>query len=213
LKAIDKYAKDISKKLDNMFPNLADPSPSSANITNVLDATNYNEFLKINAKDDSYYLERNLEPPRFQLYELARRLMIENYQTKNKNKPRPAIVKTEDLDDYMPIYGSTTQDELDYRLKMDLMHTTPEQRYQERKETYYFHKLYRDNGEYGCNPTQRPEICVPECRYYGETGRFEDSELIEEYKEAVALYNKYNAILEIEIRDDDSFCIKQVRSS
>jgi hypothetical protein len=52
-----------------------------------------------------------------------------------------------------------------------------------------------------------------ECRYYGETGRFEDSELIEEYKEAVALYNKYNAILEIEIRDDDSFCIKQVRSS
>jgi hypothetical protein len=211
LKAIDKYAKDISKKLDSMFPNLAPSTtnPSSAIPTNVLDATNYNQFLK-NVKDDNYYLERNLEPPRFELYKLARRLMIENYNTKNK-KPRPAIVKTEDLDDYMPIYGSTTQDELDYRLKMDLRHTTPEQRYQERRETYYFHKLYRDNGEYGCNPTMRPEICVPECRYYGETGRFEDDELVAEYKEAVALYEKYNAILEIKIQDDNSFYITQTR--
>lgn len=79
------------------------------------------------------------------------------------------------------------------------------------EETYYFHELYRDNGEYGCNPTMRPEICVPECRFYGETGRFEDDELVEEHKKAVELFNKHNAIIEIEIGDDDSFRIKQVR--
>ena len=31
----------------------------------------------------------------------------------------------------------------------------------------------------------RPEICVPECRYYGETGRFEDDELVAEHKKTV----------------------------
>jgi hypothetical protein len=184
-----------------MFLNLAS-NPSASPTTN-----NYNDLLK-NAKDDNYYLERNLEPPRFELYKKARRLMIDNNKTK---KPVPAIIKTEDLDDYMSVYDATTQDELDYKLKMDLMHTTPEQRYQDRKETYYFHELYRDNGEYGCNPTIRPEICVPACRYYNQTGRFEDDELVAEYREMVEFYNKHNAILEIEIRDDDSFCIKQIR--
>ena len=31
----------------------------------------------------------------------------------------------------------------------------------------------------------REEICVPECRYYEETGRFEDDELIAEHKEVL----------------------------
>jgi hypothetical protein len=57
----------------------------------------------------------------------------------------------------------------------------------------------------------RPEICVPECRYYNETGRFEDDELVEENKKMVEFYNKHNAIIEIEIGDDNSFRIKQVR--
>jgi hypothetical protein len=185
-----------------MFPNLAPPATSPSSAYN-----NYNEMLK-NAKDDNYYLERNLEPPRFELYKKARRLMIEN----NKNKkPVPPIIKTEDLDDYMSVYDTPAQDELDYELKRKLMHTTPDERYQSRKETYYFHELYRDNGEYGCNPTARPEICVPECRYYNETGRFEHDELMAEHRGMVEFYNKHNAILEIEIRDDDSFCIKQVR--
>jgi hypothetical protein len=34
---------------------------------------------------------------------------------------------------------------------------------------------------------------------------------VAEHREMVEFYNKHNAILEIEIRDDDSFCIKQVR--
>ncbi|MGC2426673.1 MAG: hypothetical protein WA421_06540, partial [Nitrososphaeraceae archaeon] len=179
-------------------------SPSSAN--------NYNEMLK-NAKDDNYYLERNLEPPRFELYKIARRLMIETYNNNNKNKKHvPGILKTEDLDDYMPVYDAMTQDEFDYDLKRKLMHTTPEQRYQSRKETYYFHELYRDNGEYGCNPTARPEICVPECRYYNEMGGFEDDELVAEHKKMVEFFNKHNGIIEIEIgEDNNSFRIKQVR--
>jgi hypothetical protein len=50
LKQIDRYAKDIFGKLDNMFPNLA-PATSSSSANNY----NYNEMLK-NAKDDNYYL-------------------------------------------------------------------------------------------------------------------------------------------------------------
>ena len=128
--------------------------------------------------------------------------MIEN----NKNKkPVPCIIKTDDLDDYMPVYDAMTLDEFDYDLKRELKHTTPEERYQSRKETYYFHELYRDNGEYGCNPTMRPEICVPECRYYNEVGRFEDYELVAEHKKMVEFYDKHNAIIEIKIEDDNAF--------
>jgi hypothetical protein len=147
------------------------------------------------------------QPPRFELYKIARRLMIESNKTK---KPVPGIVTSDNLDDYMSVYDTMTQDEFDYELKRKLMHTTPEERYQERKETYYFHELYRDNGEYGCNPTMRPEICVPECRYYNETGRFEDDELVAEHKKMVEFFNKHNAIIEIEIgEDNNSFRIKQ----
>ena len=150
MKQIDRYAKDISEKLDSMFPNLA-PSPSATR-PNANNNNNYSELLK-NAKDDNYYLERNLEPPRFELYKIARKLIIENI---DKNKRRvPGILKTEDLDDYLPVYNPMTMDEFDYDLKRKLMHTTPEERYQERKETYYFHDLYRDNGEYGATPTMR----------------------------------------------------------
>jgi hypothetical protein len=191
LKEIDRYAKDIFGKLDNMFPDLSHTTPT----TTTSSTANYNEILK-NAEDDNYYLERNEEPPRFAYYKIARRLMIENNKTK---KPVPAIITTEDLDDYMPVYDTTTQDELDYELKRKLKHTTPEQRYQDRKETYYFHELYRDNGEYGCNPTARPEICVPECRYYNETGRFEDDELIQEHKKMEEFYRKHNAIIDINL--------------
>jgi hypothetical protein len=65
LKAIDKYAKDISDKLDSMFPNAV------ASLTDGINGSDgnkkyssYNEMLK-DAEDDDYYLERNLDPPRF----------------------------------------------------------------------------------------------------------------------------------------------------
>ena len=112
----------------------------------------------------------------------------------------------------MPVYDTMTQDEFGYDLKRKLLHTTPEERYQSRKETYYFHELYRDNGEYGCNPTARPEICFPECRFYGATGRFEDDELVAEHKKMVEFYNKHNAIIEIKIQDDNSFVSRKYGS-
>lgn len=191
-----------------MFPTISPSSPSS-DPTSPLTATNYNEWLKENAKDDGHYLERNEDPPRFELYNIARKLIIENI---DKDKRRvPGILKEEDMDSYLPVYDPMTMDEFDYKLKKALKHTTPEQRYQERKEPYYFHDLYRDNGEYGCNPTARPEICVPECRYHGKTGRFEDEELVAEHKKHVEFFEKHNAIIEIKIQDDNTFRITQVR--
>jgi hypothetical protein len=108
MKQIDRSVKDIFGKLDNMFPNLAAPA-----ITNPT-TNNYKEFLK-NAKDDNYYLERNLEPPRFELYKIARKLIIEN--TDKSKKPVPGIVTSDNLDEYMPVYDAMTLDEFDYELK------------------------------------------------------------------------------------------------
>jgi hypothetical protein len=60
---IDKYVKDLSKRLDSRFP-----SPDIGN------GNNEEEEERI-VKDDDYYLERNLEPPRFAYYEAARRII------------------------------------------------------------------------------------------------------------------------------------------
>ena len=124
------HVKDIFGKLDNMFPNLA-PSSSATNLTSTANNCNYNEFLK-NAKDDNYYLERNLEPPRFELYKIARKLIIEN-NDRIKKRHVPGILKDEDMDDYLPVYDPMTIDEFDYKLKRKLKHTTPEERYQEQE--------------------------------------------------------------------------------
>ena len=195
-----------------MFPDLATSTTTTTNNNNnPLASTNinYHEWLKKNAKDDSYYLERNLDPPRFELYKLAKKLILEN--TEESKRHVPGLLRTEDMDNYLPVHDPMTMDEFDYWLKKELKHITPEQRYQERNELYYFHDLYRDNGEYGCNPTMRPEICVPECRYHGKTGRFEDEELIAEHKKHVEFFEKYNAIIEIKIQDDNSFRITRVQ--
>ena len=62
--------------------------------------------MKKNAKDDSYYLERNLDPPRFELYKLAKKLIIENI---DKDKRRvPGILREEDMADYLPVYDPMT---------------------------------------------------------------------------------------------------------
>jgi hypothetical protein len=53
---------------------------------------------------------------------------------------------------------------------------TPEERYQNMKEAWYFHEsswyMRHDNGYdgHGCNNG----VCIPECRYYAEQGRIED---------------------------------------
>ena len=78
---IDKYVKNLSKRLDSRFPS---PDISNGN----------NEEVEGIVKDDDYYLERRLEPPRFAYYKATRSIMIEN----NKNKkPVPAIIISDNM--------------------------------------------------------------------------------------------------------------------
>jgi hypothetical protein len=76
----------------------------------------------------------------------------------------------------------TTQEEYDYYLKCAL-EVSPEERYQHRKEAYYFHEFYVEgrNG-FGDDSSCAYGKCVPQCRYYPQEGRIEDSEVIAEYK-------------------------------
>jgi hypothetical protein len=86
------------------------------------------------------------------------------------------------------MYDYTTQEEYDYELKQALS-VPPEQRYQDRKEMLWFHDsnwsmrgLVADDG-YGCGSHPNyPSKCTPECRYYAEEGRVEDSEVIESFE-------------------------------
>jgi hypothetical protein len=78
----------------------------------------------------------------------------------------------------------------------------PEQRYQREKEHWYWHEStwywrQRDKEEtgydgYGCNNGE----CIPECRFYPENRRIEDSEVIEEHNKLVEYYRQNNAIVE-----------------
>jgi hypothetical protein len=45
---------------------------------------------------------------------------------------------------------------------------------------------------FGC----RGQGCIPECRYCPETGRIEDSEVIQKHREREERYRKNNAIVE-----------------
>jgi hypothetical protein len=81
------------------------------------------------------------------------------------------------------VYEYTTQEEYDYYLR-EALSVSPEERYQHRKDAYYFHESHyymRGQGGYdgqGCTAQQ----CIPECRYFPETGRIEDSEVIEGFE-------------------------------
>lgn len=66
-----------------------------------------------------------------------------------------------------------SQEEIDYYRSK----STPEERYQELKEMYYFH----DSSAYMRFGDNRPDIdgctsdaCTPQCNFYPETGRIED---------------------------------------
>ena len=88
----------------------------------------------------------------------------------------------------MAAYESITNDELNYSLKSKLRRS-PEQRYQDKKAAWEFH----DSD--ACTNLQ----CVPNCRYYLEYGRIEDSEIIEDHNKLVEHYRKKNAIIDIEL--------------
>jgi hypothetical protein len=126
--------------------------------------------------DDEYYLDQGQDPPRFFLYRQAR---AEKWQATGPHG----------MSDYDK---TTTQDELDYRLK-ERLRVPPEKRYQREKEHYYFHDLYVDGGE-ECNPMRNG--CTPNCRFHAEAGRIEDDEVIEEHNKLVEEHRQRNEIIE-----------------
>lgn len=83
-----------------------------------------------------------------------------------------------------------TSEEYEYHLSHILNDFTPEERYRQRKEAYYFHPSYiemerlgywtdRANAKY-CTGHQ----CIPDCLYYKEDGRIEDEQVNEEFIES-----------------------------
>jgi hypothetical protein len=77
-----------------------------------------------------------------------------------------------------------TQEEWDYYKRKNL-EIPPEQRYQDKKEHWYFHEsswsmrgLNAYDGK-GCNQFSG---CIPECKFYAEEGRIEDEEVISWYE-------------------------------
>jgi len=76
-----------------------------------------------NIYDDDYYIEIGSEPPRFADYRAARAKITDAFGNKT----------------YEDVWDSITQDESDYYLKMDLRRS-PEERYQRKKEAWYFHE-------------------------------------------------------------------------
>lgn len=86
-----------------------------------------------------------------------------------------------------------TAEEFEYHLSHMLNDYTPEERYRQRKEAYYFHPSYiemekldywvdRARARY-CTGQQ----CVPDCPYYEENGRIGDEEVIEEFIESTEI--------------------------
>ena len=80
-----------------------------------------------------------------------------------------------------------TAEEFEYHLSHMLNDNSPEERYKQGKEMYYFHPSYiemeeldywedRGKAKY-CNGQQ----CIPDCPYYEENGRIEDEQVIKEF--------------------------------
>jgi hypothetical protein len=80
-----------------------------------------------------------------------------------------------------------TAEEFEYHLSHMLNDFTPEERYRQKKQAYYFHPSYiemeklnywkdRARAKY-CNGQQ----CIINCLYYKENGRIEDEQVIEEF--------------------------------
>jgi hypothetical protein len=164
---IDKHVKDLSRRLDTF---------SGGNNDEDDDDDSYGLY----EYDDDYYLDIGSEPPRFGYY---RHIRAEKWKALGH--------KPSEYD------HSTTQDELDYALKRKLR-VPPEQRYQREKAHWYWHEsswYWRGVNGYdghGCNDGK----CISECRYYHETGRIEDKEVIEEHNKLVKSHRQKNAIVE-----------------
>jgi hypothetical protein len=94
-----------------------------------------------------------------------------------------------------------TAEEFEYHLSHILNDFTPEERYRQRKEAYYFHPSYiemeklnhwgdRARAKY-CTGQQ----CVPDCPYYEENGIIDDEKVVKDFVNTIEIleiedYNK-----------------------
>jgi hypothetical protein len=99
---------------------------------------------------------------------------------------------------YEDVYDKITKEEMDYYLRKKL-EVPPEQRYQKMKEHPDYHEsswfkrgLEAYDGQ-GCRSFYG---CIPECRYFPDTGRIEDSELIKEYEAEILERRKSGTLIE-----------------
>jgi hypothetical protein len=99
---------------------------------------------------------------------------------------------------YEDVWDRVTLEELDYYLQRAL-EVPEEERYQHRRRCPSGHEsgwsargLSAYDGK-GCNQSTG---CVPECRYYPETGRIEDEEIINEYKQEMEERRKAGTLIE-----------------
>jgi hypothetical protein len=91
-----------------------------------------------------------------------------------------------------PMFGNLdgveyTAEEFEYHLSHMLNDLTPEERYRQRKEAYYFHQSYIEMEKTGyweyiakakyCDGHQ----CISDCPYYAENGRIEDNQVIKDF--------------------------------
>ena len=94
--------------------------------------------------------------------------------------------------------------ELDYLLERNLGRgsVTPEQRYQVKKREWFSHNSSTGTWYVWANKTRydnegccSSDKCVPECRFYQETGRIEDDEIIAEHQKYVDKLRQENKII------------------
>jgi hypothetical protein len=195
--AIDKTLNNIAKRL-SVFDHYYDDG-DGGNGDGRGDDNNTDR--KTQEELDDIETEQYGEPRRFHIYRAARAEIT-----------KPAVGLT-----YEDVYDSITQEELDWSLRQQLK-VSPEERYQDMKKHWYAHELSywhqkticNDTGnkkavvdtikEYGCGKFTEKNIeggwCVPECRYYSQTGRIEDSEVIQKHRELEKRYRDNNAIVE-----------------
>lgn len=180
---IDKYVKAVARRLDNVTANSNDCNGYSHSHSHCDD----DEPIIF---DDEYYIslgfgELEAEvPPRFLYYNYIREKKLALKNLEQERRP--------------------TLDELEFFLKRNLAEP-PELRYQRRKEGFLFHDLScymrgLSEEDYGCTGAG----CISECRFYNKYGRFEDEEVITEYKDSIEYYRKKNAIVYIEPPDEDT---------
>ena len=174
MKITDREFKGLFRRMNNIIINNKKVSVETAD---------NNEDIIKQIKDDDYYMSKpGIIPPRFHYYNHVKSELFGNSG-----------------------YLYVTQDELDFGLKRTLK-ISPEERYQLKKSNRFFHKtssymlgLSADDWSKGCHDDQ----CIPECEYYPEYGRIEDSQIIEEHREHERYYRNKNTIVNIDIDETE----------